>query len=73
LMGKGAGQIAQRCRELGIPCLGLAGRLEAGAATRRLFTRVHALSELTGLAQAKSQAGRWLERLAGQAASEWSR
>ncbi len=72
LMGKGAGQIAQRCRTLGIPCIGLAGALEPGAATRRLFTDVRALTELTSPAQAKSQAALWLERLAAQAARDWA-
>ena len=31
LMGKGVGQIAQRCRQLKIPCIGLAGMVSAGA------------------------------------------
>ena len=29
LMGKGVGQIARRCRELNIPCIGLAGMVSA--------------------------------------------
>ncbi len=36
LMGKGVGQIARRCRELKIPCIGLAGMVSAGREHRGL-------------------------------------
>lgn len=64
LMGKGVGQIARRCRELKIPCIGLAGRVSASRDTKRFFARTHALTELTTVRQAKAQPARWLERLA---------
>jgi glycerate 2-kinase len=67
-MGKGAGQIVQRCRELQIPCLGLAGVLGCRAEDRRQFTRLHALTELVSVDEAKARPAYWLERLAEQVA-----
>jgi glycerate kinase len=68
LMGKGVGQIAQRCRELNIPCIGLAGVVGPGKETTEAFARVHALTDLTTVRQANIQPAHWLERLAWQAA-----
>jgi glycerate 2-kinase len=68
LMGKGVGQIAQRCRQLNIPCIGLAGTLSASRRKADFFTRAHALTELTTVKQAKAQPALWLERLARQVA-----
>ena len=53
-MGKGVGQIARRCRELRIPCIGLAG-VVTPAGDRGFFTQAHALTELTTVQQAKAQ------------------
>jgi glycerate 2-kinase len=68
LMGKGVGQVAKRCREMKIPCIGLAGvaNLTAGKAT--CFTQLRALTDLTSVAQAKARPAFWLERLARQVA-----
>jgi glycerate kinase len=63
LMGKGAGQVARRCRKMKIPCLGLAGVLTSAIGCRRLFTDAHALTELATLPQAKARPELWLERL----------
>ena len=68
LMGKGVGQIARRCRELKIPCIGLAGIVSANKGTAKSFAQTHALTELTTVRQAKAQPARWLERLAWQVA-----
>jgi glycerate 2-kinase len=67
-MGKGSGQIARRCRSLGIPCFGLSGLLACTAQARRQFTQVHALTELATVREAKAQPAYWLERLAQQVA-----
>ncbi|HVM49296.1 MAG TPA: glycerate kinase [Candidatus Acidoferrum sp.] len=67
-MGKGAGEIAARCRELRKPCYGLAGVLASPAAARRQFTQAYALTEMASLAEAKARPGFWLERLARGAA-----
>jgi len=67
-MGKGTGQIAQRCRQLRIPCIGLAGVVPCPAKARRHFTQTHALTDLASVHQAKAQPARWLERLAQQVA-----
>ena len=67
-MGKGAGQIARRCRQLRIPCCGLSGLLACPAQAARQFTQAHALTELTTVRQAKAQPAYWLERLARRVA-----
>jgi glycerate kinase len=72
LMGKGVGQVAQRCRRLKIPCIGLAGTVSANFGSGTSFTRVHSLTELTAIAQAKAKPAYWLERLARKAAAEKS-
>jgi glycerate kinase len=69
LMGKGVGQIARRCRELKLPCIGLAGVVSTSSGTGACFTQAHALTELTSPAQAKVKAAYWLERLAQQIAA----
>jgi glycerate kinase len=68
LMGKGVGQIAQRCRKLRIPCIGLAGMVSASPGTAAFSAQAHALTELTTVAQAKANPAHWLERLARQVA-----
>jgi len=70
LMGKGVGQVAQRCRQLQIPCIGLAGMVPGRRATAQHFTRIRALTEVATVRQAKAEPARWLERLARQVA--WS-
>ena len=72
LMGKGVGQIARRCRQLKIPCIGLGGVVERSAGMRKFFTEAHALTEVTTVAQAKGKAGYWLERLAERVAGQRS-
>ncbi len=72
LMGKGVGQIAQRCRQLRIPCIALAGRVDSALGAGTGFTQAHALTELTSAAQAKAKPAYWLERLARQAAGRKS-
>jgi glycerate 2-kinase len=71
LMGKGVGEIAQRCGELRIPCIGLAGMVSPSRRTADLFTQAHALTDLTSVEQAEAHPARWLERLAQQAARRW--
>jgi glycerate kinase len=72
LMGKGVGQVAQRCRQLEIPCIGLAGIVSANLGAGALFTEVHALTELTTVAQSKAEPAHWLERLARRVAAQKS-
>jgi glycerate kinase len=67
-MGKGVGQIAARCRKQGIPCIALAGFVSPGAKKQKLFTQIHALTQLTTVEQAKAKPAYWLERLATQVA-----
>jgi glycerate 2-kinase len=67
-MGKGAGEIARRCRRSKIACIGVAGVVTSPAQARRHFAQVHALTDLTSLQQAKAQPARCLEQLAWQVA-----
>ena len=70
LMGKGTGEIAQRCRARKIPCLGLAGYLAPDIRCNKLFREVRALNNLTTEQQAKANPAHWLERLAELAARD---
>jgi glycerate kinase len=69
LMGKGAGEIARRCGELKIPCIGLAGALTRSPELERLFVHCASLTELTSAERAMAEPLPWLEQLA-QAAAE---
>jgi glycerate kinase len=64
LMGKGVGETARRCRNLEIPCIGLAGVLNDQLLLKRQFTEVHCLTpEMTTPDKAKARAAFWLEEL----------
>ena len=71
LMGKGVGRLAARCRQLKLPCLGLAGVLGDSAKVKRAFVQAGALTDLTSLRQAKARPAYWLEKLAEQAGRRW--
>lgn len=71
LMGKGVGQIAERCRKLKIPCLGLAGHVTIPKNVASHFTEAHGLTQITTLPNAKARPAYWLEQLAKQAARNW--
>jgi glycerate 2-kinase len=68
LMGKGVGQVAEWCRRFSVPCIGLAGIVNADRRTGKLFAATHALTETTSVAQAKARPAYWLERLAERVA-----
>jgi glycerate kinase len=67
-MGKGVGQIARQCRQLGIRCIGLGGAVALGAAQQRWFARTFALTQVTSVERTKMEAARWLAELAAVAA-----
>ncbi|HVV73736.1 MAG TPA: glycerate kinase, partial [Verrucomicrobiae bacterium] len=69
LMGKGVGQIGQRCRALGVPCIALGGRVQPIQPGGAVFTECHALTELTSLQSALTNASYWLQSLAGATAA----
>ena len=75
LMGKGTGRVAQRCRQYGKPCIGMAGVVDGAAAARtpdRLFHAAHGLTPgLTSPIEARQNAALWLERLAARVASQY--
>ena len=69
-MGKGVGQLATRCRELKVPCVGLAGMLGRSAKVKRAFVRAYGLTDLTSVEQAKARPEFWLQQLAEHAAAK---
>jgi glycerate kinase len=71
LMGKGVGQIAERCAKLKIPCIGLAGTVIAPR-KQKCFTKLHGLTDLTSVKAAKQRAAFWLDRLAEKVARDWN-
>lgn len=72
LMGKGVGELADRCRALNIPCVGLAGVVQQPDQAREKFQATHALTpDFTNAAQAMAEPALWLERLAEKAGREW--
>ncbi len=72
LMGKGVGEIAHVCRAAGVPCLGLAGVVPQPDEARKLFSDVHAITNLTDKESALREPARWLEQLAHQVAANWN-
>ena len=68
LMGKGPGEIAVRCRERKVPCLGLGGVVQDEAVLRKWFQSASGLTQLTTPEQAKADAAKWLAELAFQVA-----
>ncbi len=73
-MGKGTGQLARMCRELGKRCVGLGGIVEGATLEpggERLFHSLHGIAPgLTNPGQAKAEAAKWLEILARKVAAE---
>jgi glycerate kinase len=69
-MGKGAGCVARLCHERGIGCIGLAGAIGSGIGRKRLFTRMHSMTEMTTEAEAKGKPAKWLRTLAKQVAQQ---
>ena len=76
LMGKGTGQVAQLCRRLAKPCLGLAGQLALGQVREdsevNPFSRlVSVVPEVTSEAESMANAVDCLGRLANRLAKEF--
>jgi glycerate 2-kinase len=69
-MGKGTGQIAERCRQLRIPIIAIAGNISRSDKVRHQFTRARALTDLVAIREAGSKAAFWLEQAAASVASK---
>ena len=67
-MGKGVGQVLRLCQALHLPCLTLAGAVEAGLRTGRRCARTFALTDITTLDEAKTRPAYHLARLSALAA-----
>jgi len=71
MMGKGVGEIAKKCRELNIHCIGLAGAVsQTRNRKEKWFVAQHGLTELTTVRNAKARAAFWLEQLAERVAAK---
>lgn len=70
-MGKGVGQLARRCRQLNVPCLGLAGLVLEPRRARRHFVHTRALTEIGTAEAARKNAARLLKQLAENVAESW--
>jgi len=71
LMGKGVGQLAQRCLQRNIPCLALAGRISNRRLLHGSFRDARALTEIVPEIEAKTNAAHWLEKLAREVGEKW--
>jgi len=71
LMGKGVGQIARQCKQLGIPCIGLAGKIVPSPVLAKTFSRICGLTQIASATEATARAAVWLSRLAQAVAREW--
>ena len=72
LMGKGVGELAARCRDFGVDCLGLGGSIADREMLASKFLYVGALTDLTSVPRARAKASLWLERLAAEAARHFT-
>ncbi len=74
LMGKGVGELGAVCRELGVPCIGLAGVVTAAAsAPANPFSATFGIvPTLAHSVEAQREAGIWLARLAARVAANWT-
>lgn len=76
LMGKGVGELFERCRRAGVKRIGLAGSLGPGVVEQ--FSKdpdlllMGIVPELAPLAQAKAEPARWLGILAAEAAKKFN-
>jgi glycerate kinase len=72
LMGKGVGEIANICRNLRVPCIGMAGVVPEPEKAKEKFKETYALTpDFTDKESALREPGLWLERLAAKVAGGW--
>ena len=70
-MGKGVGQLAQRCRARGVPCVGFAGVARPDAKVKRLFALTPGLTDFVSPTTARRHPARHLAALARRTAANW--
>jgi glycerate kinase len=72
LMGKGVGEVARRCRQLKLPCVGIGGVVNDRSRLLNLFTHVHALApDCASPDEAREHAAFWLAHVARRVAGDW--
>jgi hypothetical protein len=72
LMGKGTGELAAQCRDVGVPCIALGGDVADRDKLAKKFTLVGALTDLTSPKRARAGAKLWLEKLASRTARNFT-
>ncbi len=71
-MGKGVGELAALCKQRGVPCIGLAGKLAEGGAQNELFTKSAGLvPDIVSEHQAFREPAIHLQALAAKVAAEY--
>ena len=68
MQGKGVGELARRCRDRRVPCVGFAGAVTLTVKTKKVFTQTCALTDFTTAAQALRRPGFWLAHVAEKTA-----
>ena len=71
VMGKGVGRVAEECRRLGIPCIGIGGVVSRTPRILDAFDRLAAMADLAEPARTKAQPELWLKRIAEAVAAHW--
>jgi len=72
LMGKGVGELARLCGEVGVPCIGLGGVLVEAEGAKSLFTGAHGIVPASASREeALRRPADCLERLASKVAGAW--
>jgi len=69
-MGKGVGELARLSRQMGIPCVGLAGEV-VPVRKLNIFAKTGGITDLTNVQMAKKRPHFWLARLAHALAGRW--
>ena len=71
LMGKGVGELAALCAEVGVPGVAVVGSSRVGRRTLESFVQVYSMSSLASEENALGRPRYWLARASERAASDW--
>tara|TARA_E500000081_G_scaffold7183_1_gene8453 strand:+ start:3888 stop:5000 length:1113 start_codon:yes stop_codon:yes gene_type:complete len=71
LMGKCVGNVAEKCREMGKPCIGIGGIVRNKEKLSNLFTGIYSITpDLTDQVSALKFASKWLKELSKKASND---
>ena len=70
-MGKCVGNVAEKCKEMGKPCIGIGGIVSNKEKLSNLFTRIYSITpDLTDQVSALKFASKWLKKLSEKASND---